>query len=96
MFNAVIYIVNGFIGSLIYFLTLVVKGVKKLEDIREGQIIALLILGALLGYAYYNAVIRLSLPDSFVAIWIGYANIGILDTLFSFAKKLFLGGQNAG
>ena len=75
-----------------YFLTLVVKGVKRLEDIRDGQIVALLMLGAILGYVYYNAVIRLSLPDSFVAIWVGYANIGIVDTLYSLAKKFISGG----
>ena len=75
-----------------YFLTLVVKGVKRLEDIRGGQIVALLMLGAILGYVYYNAVIRLSLPDSFVAIWVGYANIGIVDTLYSLAKK-FISGE---
>jgi len=88
----VIYIINGFIGALMYFLTLVVKGAKKLEDIRDGQTVALLMLGATLGYVYYNAVIRLSLPDSFVAIWVGYANIGIVDTLYSLAKKFISGG----
>jgi hypothetical protein len=51
-------------------------------------------LGAILGYVYYNAVVRLSLPDSFVAIWVGYANIGIIDTLYSLVKKLLLGGQS--
>ena len=96
MFDIAIYIVNGFIGALMYFLTLVIKDVKKLENIRDGQTVALLMLGAILGYVYYNAVIRLSLPDSFVAIWVGYANIGIVDTLYSLVKKLFLGGQNAG
>ena len=92
MFDMVIYIINGFIGALMYFLTLVVKGAKKLEDIRDGQTVALLMLGATLGYVYYNAVIRLSLPDSFVAIWVGYANIGIVDTLYSLAKKFISGG----
>jgi uncharacterized membrane protein YcaP (DUF421 family) len=94
MFNMVIYIVNGFVGALMYFLTLVVKGVKGFEDIRNGQTIALLMLGAILGYVYYNAVVRLSLPDSFVAIWVGYANIGIVDTLYSLVRKIFFGGQN--
>jgi len=92
MFDMVMYIINGFIGALMYFLTLVVKGAKKLEDIRDGQTVALLMLGATLGYVYYNAVIRLSLPDSFVAIWVGYANIGIVDTLYSLAKKFISGG----
>jgi len=96
MLDIVIYIINGFVGALMYFLTLVIKDVKKLENIRDGQTVALLMLGAILGYVYYNAVIRLSLPDSFVAIWVGYANIGIVDTLYSLVKKLFLGGQNAG
>jgi len=94
--DIVVYIINGFIGALMYFLTLVIKDVKKFENIRDGQTIALLMLGAILGYVYYNAVIRLSLPDSFVAIWVGYANIGIVDMLYSLAKKLFFGGQNAG
>jgi hypothetical protein len=92
----VIYIINGFVGALMYFLTLVVKGVKGLENIRDGQAVALLMLGAVLGYVYYNAVVRLSLPDSFVAIWVGYANIGIVDTLYSLAKRLSPGGQGAG
>jgi len=96
MLDIVIYIINGFIGALMYFLTLVIKDVKKLENIRDGQTVALLMLGAILGYVYYNAVARLSLPDSFVAIWVGYANIGIVDTLYSLTKKLFLGGQSAG
>jgi uncharacterized membrane protein YcaP (DUF421 family) len=96
MLDIVIYIINGFIGALMYFLTLVVKGIKRLGNIGDGQIVALLMLGAILGYVYYNAVIRLSLPDSFVAIWVGYANIGIVDTLYSLVKKLLLGGQNAG
>jgi len=87
-----IYIINGFVGALMYFLTLVIKDVKKLEDIKNGQTVALLMLGAILGYVYYNAVVRLSLPDSFVVIWVGYANIGIVDMLYSLAKKLFLGG----
>ena len=95
MIDVIVYIINGFIGALMYFLTLVVKGVKRLEDIRDGQTVALLLLGAILGYVYYNAVVRLSLPDSFVAIWVGYANIGIVDTLYSLVKKLFLGGQSA-
>jgi hypothetical protein len=95
MLDIIIYIINGFIGALMYFLTLVVKAVKRFEDIKDGQTIALLMLGAILGYVYYNAVIRLSLPDSFVAIWVGYANIGIVDTLYSLAKKLLLGSQNA-
>jgi uncharacterized membrane protein YcaP (DUF421 family) len=90
--DVAIYIINGFIGALMYFLTLVVKGAKKLEDIRDGQTVALLMLGATLGYVYYNAVIRLSLPDSFVTIWVGYANIGIVDTLYSLAKKFISGG----
>jgi len=90
--DVAIYIINGFVGALMYFLTLVVKGVKRLEDIRGGQIVALLMLGAILGYVYYNAVIRLSLPDSFVVIWVGYANIGIVDTLYSLAKKFISGG----
>jgi uncharacterized membrane protein YcaP (DUF421 family) len=96
MLDIVIYIINGFIGALMYFLTLVVKGIKRLGNIGDGQTVALLMLGAILGYVYYNAVIRLSLPDSFVAIWVGYANIGIVDTLYSLVKKLLLGGQNAG
>jgi uncharacterized membrane protein YcaP (DUF421 family) len=91
-----VYIINGFVGALMYFLTLVIKGVKKLENIGDGQTVALLMLGAILGYVYYNAVIRLSLPDSFVAVWVGYANIGIVDTLYSFARKLLSGGQGAG
>ena len=96
MIDIVVYIINGFVGALMYFLTLVVKGVKRLEDIRDGQTVALLMLGAILGYVYYNAVIRLSLPDSFVVIWVGYANIGIVDTLYSLVRKLFVGGQSAG
>jgi uncharacterized membrane protein YcaP (DUF421 family) len=92
MFDIIIYIINGFIGALMYFLTLVVKGIKKLKDIRDGQTIALLMLGAILGYVYYDAVIRLSLPDSFVAIWVGYANIGIVDTLYSLIRKFIFGG----
>jgi uncharacterized membrane protein YcaP (DUF421 family) len=96
MLDVVVYIINGFIGALMYFLTLVVKGVKRLENIRDGQVVAMLMLGAILGYVYYNAVVRLSLPDSFVAIWVGYANIGIIDTLYSLTKKLLLGGQDAG
>jgi hypothetical protein len=96
MLDIIIYITNGFVGALMYFLTLVIKGVKKLEDIRDGQTTALLMLGAMLGYVYYNAVIRLSLPDSFVAIFVGYANIGIMDTLYSLARKLLPGGQGAG
>ena len=92
MIDIVVYIINGFVGALMYFLTLVVKGVKRLEGIRDGQTVALLMLGAILGYVYYNAVVRLSLPDSFVAIWVGYANIGIVDTLYSLAKKLISGG----
>jgi uncharacterized membrane protein YcaP (DUF421 family) len=96
MLDIVIYIINGFIGALMYFLTLVVKGIKRLGNIGDEQTIALLMLGAILGYVYYNAVIRLSLPDSFVAIWVGYANIGIVDTLYSLVKKLLLGGQNTG
>jgi uncharacterized membrane protein YhaH (DUF805 family) len=96
MLDVMVYIINGFIGALMYFLTLVVKGVKRLKDIRDGQVVALLMLGAILGYVYYNAVVRLSLPDSFVAIWVGYANIGIIDTLYSLTKKLLLGGQDAG
>jgi uncharacterized membrane protein YcaP (DUF421 family) len=91
-----VYIINGFVGALMYFLTLVIKGVKKLENIGDGQTVALLMLGAILGYVYYNAVVRLSLPDSFVAIWVGYANIGIVDMLYSLARKLFSGGQGAG
>ena len=92
MIDIAIYIINGFVGALMYFLTLVIKDVKKLEDIKNGQTVALLMLGAILGYVYYNAVVRLSLPDSFVVIWVGYANIGIVDMLYSLAKKLFLGG----
>jgi len=95
MLDMVIYIINGFVGALMYFLTLVVKGIKKLANIRDGQTIALLMLGAILGYVYYNAVIRLSLPDSFVAIWVGYANIGIVDTLYSLVRKLLPSDQNA-
>jgi uncharacterized membrane protein YcaP (DUF421 family) len=96
MIDIAVYIINGFIGALMYFLTLVVKGVKRLEDIRDGQTVALLLLGAILGYVYYNAVVRLSLPDSFVAIWVGYENIGIVDTLYSLIRKLLPGDQNAG
>jgi hypothetical protein len=96
MLDVMVYIINGFVGALMYFLTLVIKDVKKLANIGDGQTVALLMLGAILGYVYYNAVIRLSLPDSFVAIWVGYANIGIVDTLYSLAKKLFQGGQGAG
>jgi hypothetical protein len=96
MLNVMMYIINGFVGALMYFLTLVIKDVKKLANIRDGQTVALFMLGAILGYVYYNAVVRLSLPDSFVAIWVGYANIGIVDTLYSLAKKLFQGGQGAG
>jgi hypothetical protein len=96
MLDVMVYIINGFVGALMYFLTLVIKDVKKLANIGDGQTVALLMLGAILGYVYYNAVIRLSLPDSFVTIWVGYANIGIVDTLYSLAKKLFQGGQGAG
>ena len=94
MLDMVIYIINSFVGALMYFLTLVIKDVKKLENIRDGQTVALLMLGAILGYVYYNAVVRLSLPDSFVVIWVGYANIGIVDTLYSLVRKLLPGGQN--
>ena len=86
--ETLVYILNGFVGAVIYIMTLVVKGAKRLGDIASSWGVATLTLGALLGYAYYHAVIRLSLPDSFVAICIGYANVGIVDTVLSLPARL--------
>ncbi len=82
-----IYVLNGFIGALASFLADVAKGSKRLGDVKSDKTAAMLLLGALLGYIYYNLVARFSLPDSVIAIAVGYANINALDAIITFLQR---------
>jgi len=79
MIEALIFAIHGMIGALLY---IAFWKVRKAREIARH-----LIVGAIVGYAFFFAHTEYGIPNLLVTIFLGYSGIDIVDAWFERRRK---------
>ena len=85
--SPLLFAFHGFLGALLHLLVWVVAGEKKLSELKSDRGVAMLIVGAVIGYVYYWLHSEYSFPNAVMAVIVGYSGRDVIEALFEVLKK---------